>query len=163
MKLIKKPLAWLLILVPVISFYGFFCRYTVNAPVNDDYSAVLQFLNRYVSTSSWMEKLKLIFSQHGEHRIVFSRICSILSLKLEKQVNFNVLSFTGDLSLVGIALIFLRKVLCPSTVAFPLRSRYSSAVQSHFLGEYDLFPLRSRQFRGTPVRAAQPRLSSRAG
>jgi len=111
MRLIKKAPAILLILTPVICFFGFFFRYTVNAPVNDDYPAVLQFLDQYVSTHSWLEKLRLIFAQHNEHRIVFSRLWSIISFKIQHQVNFNVLSFIGNLSLVGMGLIFLRKFL----------------------------------------------------
>ncbi|HLZ86917.1 MAG TPA: hypothetical protein VKQ52_06755, partial [Puia sp.] len=111
MRLTKKYLAILLILVPVISFFGFFFRYTVNAPVNDDYPAVLQFLDQYVSTHSYFEKLRLIFAQHNEHRIVFSRVWTIISFKLQKQVNFNVLSLIGNLSLIGMGLVFLRKFL----------------------------------------------------
>jgi hypothetical protein len=111
MTLSKKCTAYLLILLPVVTFFALFFRYTVNAPVNDDYPAVLQFLNRYVSTGSRWEKLRLIFSQHNEHRIVFSRLWSLISYKVNKHVNFNFLSFVGDLSLVGIALIFFRKFL----------------------------------------------------
>jgi hypothetical protein len=111
MTLFKRYLPYLLILLPVISFFGLFFRYTVNAPVNDDYPAVLQFLNNYVTTNSIHEKFKLIFAQHNEHRIVFSRIWTLISYKLQKNVNFNFLSFIGDLSIVGIALVFFRKFL----------------------------------------------------
>lgn len=111
MTVLKKCTAYFLILLPAASFFGFFFRYTVNAPVNDDYPAVLQFLNHYVSAESFREKLRLIFAQHNEHRIVFSRVWDLISYKLSKNVNFNFLSFVGDLSLIGIALIFFRKFL----------------------------------------------------
>jgi hypothetical protein len=111
MNIAKKSVAYLLILLPALTFFGLFFRYTLNVPVNDDYPAVLQFLNNYVSTHSYMEKLRLLFSQHNEHRIVFSRVWTVITFKLLKAVNFNVLSFIGDLSLVGIAIVFFRKFL----------------------------------------------------
>ena len=105
----KKLTAWLLILLPVVAFFWLFFKYTVNMPVNDDYQAVLDFLNNYVTAKSFGEKLNLVFAQHMEHRIVFSRVWTLISYKLQHNVNFNFLSFIGNLSLIGIALIFFRK------------------------------------------------------
>jgi hypothetical protein len=109
--LLKRCLAFLLILLPIVTFFGFLFRYMLNVPVNDDYPAVLVFLNLYVKAPSLGEKLKLIFAQHNEHRIVFSRIWTLLSYKFQGNVNFNFLSFAGDLTLVGPAVIFFRKFL----------------------------------------------------
>ena len=111
MVLLKRSIAWLLILVPVFTFFWFFLRYTVDVPVNDDYPAILLFLNNFLSTSSLHEKLKLIFSQHNEHRIVYCRLWSLLYYMLDKPINFNVLGFIGNLSIAGIGLIFFRRFL----------------------------------------------------
>jgi len=118
MTFLKRISPYLLILVPVATFYGFFFRYTVNAPVNDDYPAVLQFLNSYVTAGSLHEKLTLIFSQHNEHRIVYDRIWTLISYKLNKNVNFNFLSLIGNLSLLGIAAIFFWKFRKMNKTAF---------------------------------------------
>jgi hypothetical protein len=95
------------IVIPVLIYFALFFTYTVNAPINDDYS-VLDFLNKCISTDSFTEKLKLIFAQHNEHRIAFTRLFTVLSYKLQQNVDFNVLAFLGNLALVGIALIFLK-------------------------------------------------------
>ena len=107
--LLKRSVAVLLILLPLFTFYGYFFKYMLNIPVNDDYPAVLQWLNIYVNTHGIGPKLKLLFAQHNEHRIVFSRIWTLLSYKLQGNVNFNFLSFVGDLSLIGMGWIFFRK------------------------------------------------------
>jgi hypothetical protein len=111
MTLLKRCAALLLIFIPIATFYGYFFRYKLNVPVNDDYPAVLQWLDLYVNAHSIGEKLKLIFAQHNEHRIVFSRIWSLLSYKLQGNVNFNLLSFVGDTSLLGMGILFFKKFL----------------------------------------------------
>ena len=97
------------IILPVIIFYWVFFKFTVNAPINDDYQAILDFINKIISTDSYTEKIKLIFSQHNEHRIVYDRIWTIISYKLQRNVDFNFLSFIGNLSLLGIAIILFKR------------------------------------------------------
>lgn len=109
--LLKRCIAILLILLPVVTFFGFLFHYMLNVPVNDDYPAVLKFLDLYVNAHSLGEKLRFIFAQHNEHRIVFSRVWTLISYKLQGNVNFKFLSFVGDLTLVGPAVIFFRKFL----------------------------------------------------
>lgn len=98
------------IFVPPILFYWMFFRYTTNIPINDDYKAILDFLNKCVETDSYKEKLLLIFSQHNEHRIVYDRIWTILIYKIFGQVNFNYLSLIGNLSLFGYFIIYAKKI-----------------------------------------------------
>lgn len=99
-----------MIAIPAVLFYGLFFRYMVNVPINDDYSAVLDFLNKCINAEAVQEKLKLIFSQHNEHRIVYDRIWTIISYKLHGHVDFNFLALIGNLSLIPIFWIFFRKV-----------------------------------------------------
>ena len=88
-----------------------FFRVTVNAPINDDYNAVLGFINKYVSLGSFTDKIALLFSQHGEHRIVYDRLWIIISYKLQNNVDFNFLALIGNLSLLGIAIVFFKRFL----------------------------------------------------
>jgi hypothetical protein len=110
MTVLQKRITYLVILIPVITFFAFFFRYTVNAPINDDYS-ILNFINQCIATDSIAEKLKLMFAQHNEHRIFYDRLWTIISYKLQRNVNFNTLALVGNLSLLGIAAIFFRKFL----------------------------------------------------
>lgn len=107
----RKIISGGLILLPIITFFGMFFCYMVNAPINDDYQAILDFLNKCISTDSSTEKTALLFSQHNEHRIVYDRIWTIISYKLQTNVNFTFLAFIGNLSLLAIAIIFFRKFL----------------------------------------------------
>ncbi len=108
MKSISKYGAYILVLIPAIVFYCLFFRYTVDAPINDDYS-ILNFINKCISTDSIKEKLVLIVAQHNEHRIIYDRLWTILSYKIQKNVDFNVLALVGNLSLIGIAYLFYIK------------------------------------------------------
>lgn len=105
----QKIISWLFILSPVVIFFGVFFRFTVNAPINDDYSAILAFINNYVSTPSFTGKLKLLLDQANEHRITYDRIWTIICYKLFHTINFNFLSLIGNLSLAGMAIIFFNK------------------------------------------------------
>ena len=102
----KKIISGVLIIIPIITFFGMFFFYMVNAPIYDDYQAVLDFLNKYISTDSISEKIRLLFSQHNEHRVVYSRIWTIISYKLQTNVNFTFLALIGNLSLLVIGLFF---------------------------------------------------------
>ena len=99
----------LLIIAPPIIFFGLFFRYTINVPVNDDYRAILDNLNKTISTDSISEKISLFFSQHNEHRIVYDRIWTLLCYKINREVNFNYLSLIGNLSLFGIFFLWYQK------------------------------------------------------
>ena len=107
----KKIFPFTLIIIPIITFFGMFFYYMVDAPINDDYQAILDFLNKCISTDSASEKASLIFAQHNEHRIVYDRIWAIISYKLQSNVNFTFLAFIGNLSLLAIAFFFFRKFI----------------------------------------------------
>jgi hypothetical protein len=81
-------------------FSGFFFKYTVNVPINDDYD-VLDKFNKMVSSDSIIEQIKLLFAQHNEHRIVYDRIWFLISYKINNQVNFNLLSLVGKFITFG--------------------------------------------------------------
>ena len=110
MKLITKVFNYTLILIPFILFFLFFFLYTIDSPISDDY-VLLSFMNDYISSNSFLDKIKLFFAQHNEHRIVYDRIWTLLTYKINGEINFKFLSFIGNLSLLGIAYVFYKKML----------------------------------------------------
>jgi len=68
--------------------------FSINAPYSDDFNAVLGFLNSYQNLE-WREKIKLIFSQHNEHRIVFNRLIALAYLEVFEKINFIYLAWIG--------------------------------------------------------------------
>jgi hypothetical protein len=92
-------------------FFGYYFSvwfYMTDFPINDDYAAILGFITEYNATSEWYDKASLIFSQHNEHRIFFSRICTLLYYKMNDVVNFASLNFIGNLSLILVCFIVQR-------------------------------------------------------
>jgi hypothetical protein len=91
--------------IPFVVFFWAELRFDVNMPYWDDYDSVLNWLDRWRSTGSLLEKINLLFSQHNEHRIVFTRIVALLELHVIGKVNFTYLNFFGVLGLFGLVLL----------------------------------------------------------
>jgi hypothetical protein len=109
MKILKSNYAWLLVIIPVITFFGLFFKYTVDAPINDDYGAILGFMNSYLNSATWSEKFTLLFSNLNEHKIVYDRVWTLIVYKVLGRVDLNVLAFIGNLAFVAIAALFYKK------------------------------------------------------
>ena len=71
-----------------------------------------------MDSNSSFEKIKLIFKQHNEHRILYDKLWFFIDYKLFNQLNFNHLSFIGNLSLVGIFIFFFYKFKNKTTNSF---------------------------------------------
>ena len=82
---------------------------TINIPSWDDYGAILRFMDAYLDADV-LEKLKLLFSFHNEHRIAFVRFSSILSYYLTGEVDFQYLAIWGNLGLIGICFIIYKSI-----------------------------------------------------
>lgn len=97
----------ILTFLPVYLFYLMIFVFSINIPYWDDYDSILNFTNNFIG-SDIQNKLNLIFSQHNEHRIAFSRLVTIASYYLIGKINFRFLTILGSLSLIGVAIIFLK-------------------------------------------------------
>ena len=72
-------------------------KYTSMMPIEDDYGSILGFLNNYLNINDTLDKFKLLFAQHMEHRIVFNRLVELVQFKLFGEVNFIYLTLFGNL------------------------------------------------------------------
>lgn len=100
-----------LLSLPIALYFAVVYRYSVNIPTLDDYAAVLDFL-RYFREARGFDKFPVLFTQHGEHRILASRIVYVLSDMLPGEINFRTLIFLGNLQLLLtllIAIYFIRR------------------------------------------------------
>jgi hypothetical protein len=91
--------------LPVYLFYSSIFAFAVNAPYWDDYDSILNFANNFTGTGL-KDKVNLIFSQHNEHRIAFTRLITLASYYLTGKINFRLLVFIGNISLIGLLIIF---------------------------------------------------------
>lgn len=97
-----------MILLPVISFAIFIWAYAVNVPYNDDES-LLSTVNDLGNKDS--DVLEILFRQHNDHRILFSRLASIAITFLNKTLSFRIMIISSyfNLILLGHALFLVFK------------------------------------------------------
>jgi hypothetical protein len=104
--------AW--IFIPAIFYFILVGQYATNAPIKDDYDAILDFLYNFNQAHSLGVKAALLFSQHNEHRILSTRLLTVLYYFIAGKVNFRNLIFIGNLQLVVVFLVsvhFIRRCL----------------------------------------------------
>lgn len=97
------------LIIPFFFYISVIYLFSANVPFSDDYDAVLKFIEQFTEFSSFGERIQLLFAQHNEHRIVFSRIVILLQQFLLGHINFRILVFTGNLGwLLTIIVLCLR-------------------------------------------------------
>ncbi|MDD5595089.1 MAG: hypothetical protein PHY94_02470 [Candidatus Omnitrophica bacterium] len=99
----------ILALLPIYCFYLMIFAFSANIPYWDDYDSILNFTNNFLESNP-QNKATLIFSQHNEHRIVFSRVVTLFFYYLTGKINFRLLALVGNLSLIGLAVILFKSV-----------------------------------------------------
>lgn len=116
---IKNILATILILFPIAVFYFVFQKYAVNIPHWDDF-AIRNTLAQMIETESVFQKIKLLFSQHNEHRILLTRFSAWMVYLLEGTLNLKSLMLIGIIALLGILFLLykLSKKYNSSLLAF---------------------------------------------
>ena len=66
-----------------------------------------------IQSANFSEKLSILFSQDGEHRLVFTRLSHILSYALFGDINFKFLVIFGNTALVALFFLFLKTIKVP--------------------------------------------------
>ncbi len=106
----RRSLAVLAVtLVPVAVFFTLVGLFSVNIPYNDDYETVLGFMNDYVSASQFNRRFDLIVQPWNEHRIVFSRLITIVLYRIAGHIDFRTMILVGNTGLLMVisALFYL--------------------------------------------------------
>lgn len=105
--LTKNIASFSLILIPIAFFWYIFNKYAINIPHWDDF-AVRNSLISFFNTDSFVEKTKILFAQHNEHRIFLTRFAVLLIYEIKGTLDLKCLMFLGNLSLVGILSLFYK-------------------------------------------------------
>ncbi|MBN8824527.1 MULTISPECIES: hypothetical protein [unclassified Spirosoma] len=109
--LVQYSFLLLLLAIPVVLYYITIYQNAYNFPYEDDLNSALSFIADYhFGGLSFWEKLKLIFSQYNEHRIVFDRLVFLLDYALVGQLTFTHLIFIGNLAPLLIGYLFMKVV-----------------------------------------------------
>jgi hypothetical protein len=99
-KATPKYLFGLIMLLPLALYYFVVCLFAVNIPLSDDFPTVFGFLGSYISLEKAYDKIRLLFSQHNEYRIVTNRLVSLAVYKLKGAVDFRLLILIGNILLL---------------------------------------------------------------
>ncbi|GAB3512656.1 hypothetical protein GCM10027442_24170 [Emticicia fontis] len=105
--MVRRVLAFCLILFPLALFGYTFQKYAINIPHWDDL-AVRNSLADFLTTGSFFQKIKILFAQHNEHRIFLTRVFALLVFTIKGTLDLKILMLLGNLSLIGILFIFYR-------------------------------------------------------
>lgn len=104
-RLIRLLATVLLTAGPVLAFGWLWAHYAVDVPKWDDH-ALREFLTNLSKEPTLSGKVYYLFRQHNEHRIVYDRIVAYLADKLTGRLNYVHLMAVGNLSLVGLLMLF---------------------------------------------------------
>ena len=93
-------LAW--VALPFLVYLTLLSRLWFDAPIADDYSAILEGTMRLMDARTFSESLQVLLSQHNEHRIVITRAVAWTVAKIGGDIDFRVLVLLGNLGLAAI-------------------------------------------------------------
>ena len=104
---LQYVLLGMLLAIPATIYFSTVYQNAYNFPYEDDFNSALSFLSDYTAANITVgDKLKLLFSQYNEHRIVFDRIVFLADYWLFGHLNFRHLILVGNVSLLLICLLF---------------------------------------------------------
>jgi hypothetical protein len=113
--------AALFIAAPAIIFYSILVRHIVNVPMNDDYYALLDFLNHIREAPNLSAKAYyFLISQYNQYKLFFEHALFWTQLELSGHLDLTVLCIIGDSFVLWLA-ILLWKMFLPSHTEFTKR------------------------------------------
>lgn len=105
---LPKALLWAILLTPAILFYALLVRGYVNIPNADDYTAILDFANRYSSLHGFVPKLlQVITFQQSEYKTMLVNAITALQVEALHRISLPVFIVVGNLLPIGIFLSVL--------------------------------------------------------
>jgi hypothetical protein len=108
---ILKPLqrfsAILLLIIPALYFYLIIDEHILNVPYIDDYD-LLESIHNLTRESSFLDKIKVLFSQINQHRFAYERVVMWLILVITGSENIKLQIIIGNAFLLGILYLFFR-------------------------------------------------------
>lgn len=135
---LKTTILYMALFFFPLYYFHSFLAYSENLPWSDDYH-----LLRYISQSR-EQRIRQLFSTCDDHRVVTARLIGLAVNRVNQGLNFRYLIITGNLSLIGIFLIFL---LCWKKYRMPLYAfpAVSAFLFSPFYWEVNVWALATLQ------------------
>lgn len=103
----RKTLFLPIILIAI--YYTVVLSFSVNFPISDDF-ALIEFINEFISTNGFYQKLMLFWNQHNEHRIVTTKIVFLAYYEIFGTLNFTHLCLIGNLAILAIYVLLWQQL-----------------------------------------------------
>lgn len=114
---LQGNLSIILALIPVLYYSITLVRYAWNMPYMDDYSVLVDFLNRWPG-ATFMERIDLLLEQNNFHRVMWAKVLTLLNVGVTGTVNFTFLQVVGNAALLLTAWLLYRSSLTIGRWAF---------------------------------------------
>ena len=98
----QQALLYTIIATPILVYLFLVIHFAVNIPYGDDYDDILPFLSLPASERF---SINAFFAQQNEHRVFVTRLISEIVYNIRGMVDFRLILFLNNLSLVGIAVL----------------------------------------------------------
>jgi hypothetical protein len=92
----------LAVTAPMAAYLALAWATRVDAPISDDFDALLGFLVRDREATAAPERLANLMAPHVDHRLVLSRLVALAAAFLQGRIDFSLLSGIGNLALLGL-------------------------------------------------------------
>ncbi|KAA6440846.1 hypothetical protein FEM33_09345 [Dyadobacter flavalbus] len=93
-------------MLPVLLWVTVLLYYSVNVPWFDDYDPFPDFLDKWISGSSFSGRLKLLFQPNNEHRMVIGKMITLVYYRLTGHLDFTFLHIAGACFTLGTLTVF---------------------------------------------------------
>lgn len=121
LRLVSSFLALFLICSPIFGSLYVILSTLVNAPLEDDYEALVEFLQTYIAQPTWGSRAAWVLtSQHTQYKLILTHILVILQYHLFGHLNFSSLEILGDLGIPAV-IVLLWLLLARTRRAFTQR------------------------------------------
>lgn len=105
------PYVWYsLALLPLFVLGSLFQKYAINVPHWDDH-ALKAFILFWEESGSLWQNLKKLFSQHNEHRIVFTRLVTFFIYIFKGTIDYKSMMIVGNLTLLGTYFVWFKSTI----------------------------------------------------
>ncbi|MEM6883628.1 MAG: hypothetical protein AAF571_01255 [Verrucomicrobiota bacterium] len=99
------------ILLPACIYYAVLTStHSINVPSSDDFTAILDWMLSWSAAEGFSEKASLLLQQHYSHRIVFTRITTLLSTAINGSVSFVFIQIVGWACWLAFAMLLVRNI-----------------------------------------------------
>lgn len=104
--------SWIGVLLPPAFYLYLVYSYSLNLPFADDFTNMAHTIS-IIQSENFSDKLYNLFSQDGEHRVVFNRLAYILSSFIIWEIDFKFLIIFGNVALLALLYLFFKILKVP--------------------------------------------------